>query len=92
MYSDRDGTATKQSQSAYDSRVRFLRLATSVLISIGLGAAIADGEYDRARFEWPADSVWGLHWHRLLWVGLTADAGLATSNIDGANAILLRFC
>ncbi|KAM0664856.1 hypothetical protein ACQRIU_006714 [Beauveria bassiana] len=69
MYSDRDGTATKQSQSAYDSRVRYLRLATSVLVSIGFGAAIADGEYGRAIIQWPADRVWALHWDwdRLLW-------------------------
>ncbi|KAM3536178.1 hypothetical protein MY4038_000644 [Beauveria bassiana] len=67
MYSDRDGTATKQSQSAYDSRVRYLRLATSVLVSIGFGAAIADGEYGRAIIQWPADPVWALHWDRLLW-------------------------
>ncbi|KAM3462063.1 hypothetical protein MY5147_009871, partial [Beauveria neobassiana] len=67
MYSDRDGTATKQSQSAYDSRVRYIRLATSVLVSIGFGAAIADGEYGRAIIQWPADPVWALHWDRLLW-------------------------
>ncbi|KAM3452687.1 hypothetical protein NHJ6243_009307 [Beauveria neobassiana] len=67
MYSDRDGTATKQSQSAYDSRVRYIRLAISVLVSIGFGAAIADGEYGRAIIQWPADPVWALHWDRLLW-------------------------
>ncbi|KAM3536217.1 hypothetical protein MY4038_000683 [Beauveria bassiana] len=89
MYSDRDGTATKQSQSAYDSRVRYLRLATSVLVSIGFGAAIADGEYGRAIIQWPADPVWALHWDRLLWVGLTADAALLMSKIDRANAVLL---
>lgn len=73
MYADRDGAATKQSQAAYDARVRVLLLATSVLSAVGFSAAALNGEY--TNISWKLElSAWELHahlWRRFLWVGFT---------------------
>lgn len=79
MYSDRDGTATKQSQMVYDKQKRLLCLATGLISSIGLGAVAIGGEYSCTTFASLLDSRWKANLHHvgpLLWVGLTADAGL----------------
>lgn len=78
MYSDRDGTASKQSQIAYDRQMRLLRLATGVLSSIGFAVEIVHGECIRTMSESLMGSSWNVDWHHAgpaLWVGLIADAG-----------------
>ncbi|KAJ4165257.1 hypothetical protein LMH87_006895 [Akanthomyces muscarius] len=70
MYSDRDGTATKQSQMVYDRQMRLLRLAVGVLSSIGFGAVTIGGEYSRTALEQLMDSTWKVNRHLagpLLW-------------------------
>lgn len=79
MYSDRDGTATKQSQMVYDKQKRLFCLAIGLISSIGFSAVAIVGEYSRPTFESSLDSCWKVNWHHagpLLWVGPTADAGL----------------
>lgn len=85
MYSDRDGTATKQSQSTYDTHLRFLRLASSVLSSIGFGAVATGGEYSCTPSQWLIDCIWRCNWHHaasFLWVGLPGGAQLIKSHLD----------
>lgn len=78
MYSDRDGTATKQSQFTYDTHMRFLRLASGVLSSIGFAAVIIGEKYSAAPSQWwSIDYIWRCNWHdsaSLLWVGVTGGA------------------
>jgi hypothetical protein len=47
MYSDKDGTATEQSQAEYDARIRLLKSGTSLLSWLGFAAAVFSGEYAR---------------------------------------------
>jgi len=47
MYADQDGTATKQSQAAYDCSIRRLLFTTSLLSWLGLAAAALNDEYTR---------------------------------------------
>lgn len=73
MYVDRDGAATKQSQEAYDARVRVLLLTVSILSAVGSSAAALNGEYTDINWM-PELFAWELHvhlWRPYLWVGLT---------------------
>lgn len=70
MYSDRDGTATKQSQEIYDKRVKSILITTSLFASIGLSSAALEGDYTNISYQWKL-SIWGLHLQPsgpLLWV------------------------
>ncbi len=71
MYMDEDGTATKQSQDAYDARMRILLSATSLLSWLGFGAAILNREYgqDNLQFTSPLnEQFYILRWSKFLWV------------------------
>jgi hypothetical protein len=51
MYSDEDGVATKQLQSLYNTRIRTLVSATSLLSWLCFGAALLNGEYSRENLQ-----------------------------------------
>jgi hypothetical protein len=68
MYSDEDGTATKQSQAVYDARMRILLPTTSLLSWLGFGAAILNGEYARENLSFTSSLNQSslLCWSRIL--------------------------
>lgn len=45
MYSDQDGTATKQSQATYENHIRRLLFTSSLLSWLGFVAAALNNEY-----------------------------------------------
>ncbi len=70
IYSDEDGIATKQSQAEYDTRMRTLLSATSLLSWVGFAAAILEGAYTRESLRFPAllDKYSLLHSSKVMWV------------------------
>ena len=52
MYSDEDGTASKESEAAYWRRVQVLRSLTSLLSLLGVGAVALSGEYAKDNISW----------------------------------------
>jgi len=70
MYSDEDGLATKQSQAAYDTRMRILLSTTSFLSWVGFGAAILNGEYTRENSLLTLSLKQSdlIQWSKFLWV------------------------
>ena len=74
MYSDEDGTATKQSQAVYDARMRMLLSTTSLLSWLGFGAAILNGEYARENLTFTSslNQLGLLSWSKILWASCVA--------------------
>ncbi|CAI7643455.1 unnamed protein product [Penicillium glandicola] len=75
MYSDKDGTASKESEAVYWDRIRTLRSLNSLLSLLGVGAFTLSGEYSGENKSWDqpvflTKLLWpllllhslGLHW------------------------------
>lgn len=75
MYSDEDGSASKQSQAAYNAQIRLLISVTSVLSWLGLAAAVANGEYSPGdlQFSLPLNQLSPLSWSKHLWASISLE-------------------
>lgn len=58
MYSDHDGTASKESEAAYWGRIRNLVALTSLLSWMGFGAALLSSEYTSAELTVYQPTFW----------------------------------
>lgn len=69
MYSDKDGTATEQSQAEYDARIRLLKSGTSLLSWLGFAAAVFSGEYARENLHFTRSLKQNdsMQWTMFLW-------------------------
>ncbi|KAJ6013734.1 P-loop containing nucleoside triphosphate hydrolase protein [Penicillium herquei] len=65
MYSDKDGAASKESETQYQAQIRPLLLLTSVLSFLGFAVGALDGQYvnESLRLSWSNPSVFT----QLLW-------------------------
>lgn len=69
MYSDEDGITSKESQSEYNVRIRILVSLTTLLSWLGLGIAVADGNYPREYlpFDFCLTQLHWSTWSIILW-------------------------
>jgi hypothetical protein len=66
MYSDNDGTASKDSEVAYWARIRSLTVLTSLLSWMGFGAALLSSEYTSMELN----VYQPISWIKFLWASL----------------------
>jgi len=65
MYSDNDGTASKETEEIYQRQKRTLCSVTSLLSALGLAAVIWSGGYGRGNMSWRKPFFVA----KLLWAG-----------------------
>lgn len=66
MYSDDDGTASRQSEAAYWARIRNLLALTSLLSWMGFGAALLSSNFTIVDFA----VYQPIFWAKFLWASL----------------------
>jgi len=90
IYSDEDGVATKESQAAYDARVRMLRSLIVLLSWLGLCVAVLNGEYARENLHLTSSltQLIFLHGTKFLWVSRNEESHQTVSCVYEIDLIL----